>query len=234
MMRLSQKIALTAILASTFFILRYIPIGFPIIGVSGGTIRLGQIWVLAASALFPPEISVLSVALGGGLATIINVSPPFYLLNFLPATIAALTVSLYRFGGEKPLLIYIPLLLTYLLYPEVGILWSYPLHTWFHLIGLSLYILAALVYRRYGLEASILLGSLSGQLTGTILFMAMYYPSIIEYEAMVGVWMATTPVYPVERAVLTVAAVVIYHAVYKAFENYAPELFRGLGISKAP
>jgi len=219
-MNISRKIALTGVLASTFFILRFIPIGFPVIGLPGATIRLSQIWVLTTSALFPPEISVLAVALGAGLGSAFSMAPPFYALGFLPATVAAATTSLYKYSWWKPLTIYLPILAGYLIYPDVGIIWTYPLHAWFHLAVLSLYTLGAISWRRYGRELSILLGAASGQATGTLLFMAMYYPNIIDYDAFIGIWIATSIVYPIERMILAGGGVILYHALYKALERY--------------
>jgi len=225
LMRLSIKIGLTSLLAALYMVLKLVPLGFPVIGVEGAVINISQAVVIALSLLLPPWISIPSVALGEAVASTINPRPPFYLLGFLPATLGATVATLYRYGWRKPLLVYLPLLIIYAAYPPVGPLWTYPLHTWFHLVGLSIYIAMHIAMPRYGWVSAALLAALAGQAGGTTLFMALYYPTIIgEVGGFTAIWIATAPVYPVERLLLAVAAITIYMAVAKTLSEASPEL----------
>ncbi len=225
LMRLSVKVALTSVLAALFLVLKLIPLGFPVIGVEGAVINISQAVVIALSLLFPPWISVPSVAIGEAVASTLNPRPPFHILGFIPATMGAAAASLYRYGWRTPLAIYIPLLILYMAYPPVGPLWTYPLHPWFHIIGLIIYIATNISLPRYGWLSTTLLAALAGQAGGTLLFMLLYYPVIIpEAESFTGIWIATALIYPVERILMALAATAIYLALARALASASPEI----------
>lgn len=224
--RLSISISLIGVNAAVFTILYLYHMGFPIIGLSGAKpISIAEAYALAAGYLFGWEIGFVSIFVGGLISSYIVFSPPFYILNFLPASISALLTGLFKENKVKPLLLYTLLLIMYLLYPYVGVLWLYPLNIWFHILIASIYLI---VYFRYGervidhnlgLFLIILLSTLAAQLTGSILFEILYYPTI-NVEGFKGIWMLTTLIYPVERILLAIGGYILVIGLKKVFEKY--------------
>lgn len=67
---------------------------------------------------------------------------------------------------------------------------------------------------------SILFSTLSAQLSGTILFEAIYYPYFLDLEFFKYIWMITTVIYPVERFIIALIANFLIYPIDKLIKNY--------------
>lgn len=231
---LSLKVALISILTSVYAVLYYLPVGFPLIGVEGARpISLAYFIVIVISILFPLEISVSSIALGGFIVSLIQLTPPFYILNFVPGAVMALATSIYFKRWFYPLPIYIPLIVIYAFYPGGGPIYTYPYHVIPHLIVLLLFTSLHIphIYRFIGryrdLVSSAFIGAFSGQAMGTLLFLALYYGfSFQSPEAITPIWVLTTYIYPIERIVLVVGSIIIYIGIRESIRRFLGESIR--------
>ncbi len=227
--RLSIKISLVSLLSATYAIFFYLPIGFPIIGLEGARpISIAYFLALAYSLLFPFEYSVSAITLGGFIVSLIEFSPPFYILNFLPGTFLAIVSSIYLRKPIYAIMIYFLSILLYFVYPGGGPLYSYPLHVLPHLIILILvFILTLTLVRKYRYLKVIiasLAGSFTGQAIGTLLFLLMYYNiSFNSSESIKPIWVATLYIYPVERIILTILGLILFLAIRRSIETFIGE-----------
>ena len=224
--RLSIFTSLIGINAAIYAVLYIYNIGFPIIGLSSARpISIAESYALAIGYVFGWWIGSLSIAVGGVIASYVNMAPPFYILNFLPAAVSTLMIGILRVNRIKPLILYILLLLGYLFYPYVGVAWLYPLNIWFHILILVSYIGVSLYYRRSTQDNKIILflmvliSTLSAQLTGSILFEGFYYPSI-PVEGFRDIWIATTFIYPIERMILAVVGYILLIGIRDVLNRY--------------
>ena len=229
--RNSLRLALISLFTALYAILYYLPIGFPLIGLEGAKpISIAYFMALLLALLFPIEISLASVALGGFIVSLIQISPPFYILNFLPGAVMALVASLYFRNKIYPLIIYLVLVLAYVFYPGGGVLYTYPYHAIPHAIVLLLYMVLSMseLSNRLGKYKDVLspaiLGAFAGQAMGTTLFLAMYYGvSFQSPEAITPIWVFTLYVYPVERLVLIVGSIALYFGVRESIKRFLGE-----------
>ncbi len=230
----SIRLALISVLSALYAILYYIPIGFPLIGLEGAKpISIAYFMALLIALLFPVEISFTSVALGGLIISIIQFSPPFYLLNFLPGAVMALVTSLYFRNELYSLVIYLVFLMAYVFYPGGGVFYTYPYHALPHALVLLTYtilnasVLPGFIAKYKDIISPLLLGAFSGQATGTTLFLMMYYGvSFLSPEAITPIWVFTLYVYPIERLVLIVGTLVLYLGVKESVKRYVGESVR--------
>ena len=234
--RLSIKISLISLLAASYAILFYFPIGFPIIGLEGARpISLAYVLALSYSLIFPVEYSASAIALGGLIISLIEFSPPFYLFNFLPGAFLALISSLYFRRKELSIILYGAIVMAYSLYPGGGPLYTYPYHIIPHLAVTILAVattLKRLSSRTLRIVIPGMLGSFAGQAMGTLLFLIMYYNvSFHTPDAIRPIWVATILIYPVERLVLLVLGLILYLGIYKSIGGYL-ESVKGISINE--
>lgn len=229
--RYSVQLALVSLFAALYAILFYLPIGFPLIGLEGARpISIAYFMALLLALLFPIEISLPSVTLGGLIVSIIQFSPPFYILNFLPGAVMVLVASLYFRNKFYPLAIYLILIIIYALYPGGGVLYTYPYHAIPHALVFLLYTilnifgLSSRMGRHWNIISPAIIGAFSGQAMGTILFLMLYYEvSFQSPEAITPIWIATLYIYPIERLVLTIGSIVLYIGVKESIKRFLGE-----------
>jgi hypothetical protein len=224
--RLSIFTSLVGVNAAIYAVLYIYNIGFPIIGLSSARpISIAESYALAVGYVFGWWIGFLSIAIGGLIVSYVNMAPPFYILNFLPAAVSTLMIGILRKDRIKPLTLYILLLLGYLFYPYVGVAWLYPLNTWFHILILLSYIGIYMYYRggdhdnKIIIFLMVLLSTLSAQLAGSIMFEGFYYPSI-PIEGFRDIWIATTFIYPIERIILAIVGYIILIGIRDILRKY--------------
>ncbi len=221
-MRYTKFISITGVNAGIYSILYFFNIGFPIIGISGAKpISIAEAYAILSGYLFGWRVGGLSVAIGGFIVSYIQLSPPFYILNFIPAMTSAIYIGLIREKRVEAIYLYLILMIAYLLYPEVGIIWLYPLNIWFHIIIYSIFLTIYLIEKRGRISSYIyiLISTLSAQLIGSILFM-MIYQSSITIDAFRGIWAVTTILYPIERIIIAGLAYILVIIISGRIEKY--------------
>jgi len=229
--RYSLKIALISVFTALYAVLYYLPIGFPIIGLEGAKpISIAYFMALLLALLFPIDISLPSVALGGLIVSIIQFSPPFYILNFLPGAVMAFVASLYFKDKVYPLIIYLVLVAIYTFYPGGGVFYTYPYHAIPHVLVILIYATLNMssfsnrLGRYKDIISPALLGAFAGQAMGTTLFLSMYYGvSFQSPEAITPIWIFTLYVYPIERLVLIIGSIALYFGVKESIRRFLGE-----------
>jgi len=221
----TKYLSLSALLAAVYFVLSIAPIGFPIIGLSSARpIHISEAIPLIYVEIFRLHIGLLATLIGGIILSIYLVQPPFYLLNFIPATTSALIYGLIK--ENKPIyayMIYLIMLIIYYFYPVVGPAYLYPSHIWFHIIIFSTLILSSKFWTKINIFLQLLLATLSAQLSGTILFEIIYYPNFLNVETFKYIWLVTSYLYPIERVIIAIIATILIYPVSKLIKRYFGE-----------
>jgi len=183
-----------------------------------------------------PYIGATAVAMGGFLGWSITQTGAFGFLSFIPGASTALVSGLLINGKRmQSVAIYTVLLLPLAFYPTIGPVWLYPIYLWFQLIGLAVLVspltpLAVnfaqingnLAKLSFGVGIISLASTLTGQMTGNVMFELTRWPTIypqIEFWR-TGQWQFLTFVYPVERLIITLAAMAAGAPTLKAIKAY--------------
>ena len=216
-----KKLTLTASLAAAYTIFRAIPIS-RLIGISGSITAAGMI-APVIGILLEPAYGVAAVFTGTMIASFLPWNPlKFYGLDFLPGALNVLLVSLAVRGRRtEATMMFLIIIGLFIINPFtstfVGIPFvSPPLpYYWLHLAALIVLVtplagnlFAKLVSARYrSLAIAVLIlgftGTMIEHLTGGILF-----ASVVGAGARKA-WPAIFVVYPIERAVLVLGALLI-------------------------
>jgi len=221
-MRYTKFISVTGVNAGIYSILYFFNIGFPIIGISGAKpISIAEAYAILSGYLFGWRAGGLSVAIGGFIVSYIQLSPPFYILNFIPATTSAIYMGLIREKRVEPIYLYLILITAYLLYPKVGVIWLYPLNIWFHILIYPVFLTIYLMEKRGRISkyVYILISTLSAHLIGSILFMIIYQSSLT-IDTFRGIWAVTTILYPIERVVIAGVAYILVIVISGRIKRY--------------
>jgi len=226
----TKIIAIMSIFTAIYAILRIIPT-VPMIGASGASFSLSDIVAPLYGLILGPYIGGLSVIIGS-LIAFFGKPPVFLGLDFLPATVAAVSLGLLIKRKWVPVIaLNVGLLVAFLLHPNTSIFVSIPLSditiplpfAWLHLVALI--VLISPLGRKAvewvstftatkaatGIAIMFFIGTMMQHLTGNLLFeTVMAYPiGGIAVAAYPGIWASIFFVYPIERAALVVLGTIV-------------------------
>jgi hypothetical protein len=183
-----------------------------------------------------PYIGAGAAAVGGFLGWSITQTGAFGFLSFVPGASTAFASGLLVNGKRiESLAIYTVLFSMLAFYPSIGPAWLYPFYLWFQLIGLaviaspltplavsSMHGNNSLAELGFGVGIISLGSTLFGQMSGNVMFELTRWPTIfpqIEFWR-TGQWQLLTFVYPVERLIITLAAMAVGAPLLKTIKAY--------------
>jgi hypothetical protein len=215
-----EEIGLVAVFTALYAVLAFLPM-FQLIGFFGKTITAAIILAPIIGIILGPYVGSLSAFLGG---TIGFAFSPFFTL---PSLVSGVTISLCAallYSGKRKhcIAIYLLLLLTFGFYLPIGPAWLYPQMMWFQMVGLAILVspLQSTAIRHlksgniakafYALLVTFLTSTLAGQIAGSLVFEATFWPLLIPtIEGWKANWMLLTFIYPLERITLAVLSMLI-------------------------
>jgi uncharacterized membrane protein len=222
----TRTIALIAIFTALYVVLRIIP-SVPMIGASGASFSLSDIIAPIYGIILGPYIGGLSVIIGSFLA-MFGKPPVFLGLDFLPATVAAVSLGfLIKKKWVHVIALNVILLAVFLIHPNTSVLIdistvSLPF-AWLHIVALA--VLISPLGRKAaqwvntndatrtatGIAILVFVGTMMQHLTGNLLFETVMAKPIgfIEVAAYPGIWTSIFLVYPVERFALVALATIV-------------------------
>lgn len=223
----TRRLALLSLFAVVYTVLRLIPT-FPMIGVTG-TFSASDVVAPLYGLILGPYVGGGSVILGTFLAIAFGRPIIFLGLDFLPATVGAVSLGLLmqrRFHHVT--ILYMILTVVFLVHPLTLLLVTLPTgmavpYSWLHLVALAILVSplsrkavnwVTSPSRRYlaqGLAVLCFIGTMAQHLTGAIVFENILGTLLgtIKPAAWPGVWTTTFYLYPVERTVIAAIATLV-------------------------
>ena len=203
--------ALTTVFTAYYAILGFLKIS-PIIGLPGQAITAAAFIAPILGILLGPYIGTLSAFLGGTIGFFLG---SLSYQSFVSGIAAAFSAGMIRTGRRTAAaLVYLLLLLLFAFYPAVGPAWTFPIETWFQIIGLLILISPIPSIAQKLLDTddnkklflaffpTCLASTLTGQIAGSIIFEIL----ATDPKMVVGSWLTLTMLYPVERTIIALAA----------------------------
>lgn len=218
----TKNVALIACFASCYTVFCFWPLS-PILGAAGKYITVATIMAPVIGIILDIHQSVPAVTLGGIVG--------FFLSSFNPSSFASGVASTFFAGilqKKKRLLavaVYSIFLLVFAFYPTVGPGWQYPLFLWLQVAGLIV-LFSPLQPKpienpadtekvqnlTFKVGVTCFVATLFGHITGCLTFEALYLPTRT-------LWQTLTWVYPIERLLITVAAMLVGTALIKMLQT---------------
>jgi hypothetical protein len=226
----TKQIALTAIFAALYAVLRAIPT-VPMIGVPGASFSLSDILAPIYGIILGPYVGGLSVLIGT--FTAMSVKPPVFLgLDFLPGFVNAVALGFLVRRKRLPVIaLNIFLLLAFVLNPLTLVFVSVPLGStnlsfpfmWLHIVALIILISPLGLMATKWVEKSrvalaitgfvilAFIGTMIQHLMGNILYenIFVYVTNFMTPEFLTLKWQVVFFLYPWERLILVVLAVLV-------------------------
>jgi len=222
----TKQIALLTIFTALYIVLRFIPFSI-LIGPTGGFLSLSDFLAPIIGILLGPYFGGLSVLLGNFGAIGLGRPMTFYGLDFLPDFMATISTGfLYQNRRSRwaiVVAINAALLGIFLVNPLTIIFISSVPFAWLHIAAFIILLsplslmaakwLQTINYRKVVLGVAIFafIGAMIQHLTGNILFEVVLgqVTSSIPAAAYPGIWTSVFLVYPFERLILIIAAILI-------------------------
>lgn len=225
----TKIIAIVSIFTALYAVLRIIPT-VPMIGASGASFSLSDVIAPLYGIILGPYIGGLSVIIGSLIAFFGK--PPFFLgLDFLPATVAAVSVGLLIKRRWIPVIaLNIVLLVAFLLHPNTSVFVNVPLSditiplpfAWLHIVAL-LALISPLGRKAVewistptgtkaatGIAILFFIGTMMQHLMGNLLYETILLPvSGTPVEGYPDLWASIFFLYPIERAALVVLGTIV-------------------------
>ena len=215
----TKTIAIISIFTALYAILRIIPT-VPMIGGSGAVFSVSDVIAPIYGLILGPYLGGISVIIGSFLG-MFGKPPVFLGLDFLPATVAAVSAGLLM----KRKWIFVvalnfALLVTFLLHPNTSVFVNYAgvslPFAWLHIVSLAVLIsplghkVAKWIKTKdtikmvLGIAIIFFIGTMMQHLMGNLLFETIMAEPIgfIPVDAYPGSWLIVFPLYPIERIAL--------------------------------
>jgi hypothetical protein len=235
-----------SIFTALYTVLRIIPT-MPMIGSSGNWFSVSDVIAPIYGIILGPYIGGLSVIIGTFLAMAMGRPVIFMFLDFLPATVAAVSAGLlikrkwmYTIGLN------VALIVVFLIHPNTSVFVDYSIGStiltfpfaWLHIVAFAVLVsplgrkVAQWVktndIRRITVGVAILffIGTMMQHLMGNLLYETIMAQPLghIPVESYPANWLLVFPLYPVERLVLTIFGTLIGTALVKVFQIAFPHL----------
>ena len=235
----TKIIAIMSIFTAIYAILRIIPT-VPMIGASGASFSLSDIVAPLYGLILGPYIGGLSVIIGSLIAFFGK--PPFFMgLDFLPATVAAVSVGLLIKRKWIPVIaLNVVLLVAFLLHPNTSVFVNVPLSditiplpfAWLHIVAL-LALISPLGRKAVewistptgtkaatGLAILFFIGTMMQHLMGNLLYETILLPvSGTPVEGYPDLWASIFFLYPIERAALVALGTIVGTPLLRILKN---------------
>lgn len=227
----TKNIALTSCFAALYVVFSVWNV-FPVIGDETRFISAATLAAPLIGIILGPTYGVLSITLGGIASAFLSLSTGvFGPLSFLPHVAAAFASGMLITRKQAICTVsYLLLFLVYALYPLYGPIWLWPFILWLDLIGLIIiasplqtratkYLNETSSSLRMGLGVCLtcLSATLFGHVTGSLLYEIFHWYETIGWWTLT--WQRVTVTYPVERAMIVVAATVIGAALIRTLRS---------------
>ncbi|MCJ7613399.1 hypothetical protein MUO71_01345, partial [Candidatus Bathyarchaeota archaeon] len=217
----TKIMAIISIFTALYAVLRIIPT-MPMIGASGNWFSLSDVIAPLYGIILGPLIGGLSIIIGTFVAMGMGRPVSFMFLDFLPATVAAVSLGLLIKRKWMPAIaLNIVLLAAFLIHPNTSIFVNVPLSdmtiplpfAWLHIVALAIIVsplgrkatqwVSTLTAKKAatGIAILVFIGTMMQHLMGNLLFETiMAYPiGNIAVETYPSIWSGIFFVYPVER-----------------------------------
>jgi hypothetical protein len=222
----TKQIALLTIFTALYIVLRFIPFSM-LIGPTGGFLSVSDFLAPIYGILLGPYFGGLSVVLGNFAAIGLGRPMSFYGLDFLPDFMAAISTGfLYQNRRSRwaiVVAINVALLGIFLVNPLTTLFIGPFPFAWLHIVAFIILLtplsfmaakwLQTLDYRKVlaGVGIFAFIGAMIQHLTGNILFEVVLgqVTNSIPAAAYPGIWTGVFLVYPVERLILIIAAILV-------------------------
>jgi uncharacterized membrane protein len=227
----TKIIALVSIFTALYAVLRIIPT-VPMIGSSGNWFSVSDVVAPLYGIILGPYIGGLSITIGTFLAMAMGRPVSFMFLDFLPATVGAVSLGLLIKRKWMPVIaLNILLLVAFLIHPNTSVFVNVPLSdttiplpfAWLHIVALAILVsplgrkaaqwVSTLTATKAatGIAILVFIGTMMQHLTGNLLFETIMAQPIggIPVEGYPDIWASIFFVYPVERIVLVIVATII-------------------------
>jgi len=237
----TKIIAFISIFTALYAVLRLIPT-VPMIGSSGAAFSLSDVIAPLYGIILGPYIGGLSIMLGTFLAMALGKPVVFMFLDFLPATIGAVSLGLLiKQKWIHVIALNVILLAVFLIHPLTSIFIdvsignttvSFPF-AWLHIVALA--VLISPLGRKAaqwvktnnttrtatGIAIMVFVGTMMQHLMGNLLFESILGQPLgsIPAVAYPGIWTSIFLVYPVERLALVALAVVVGAPLLRVLKN---------------
>jgi hypothetical protein len=237
----TKLIAIMSIFTALYAVLRIIPT-MPMIGSSGNWFSVSDVIAPIYGIILGPYIGGLSVIIGTFLAMAMGRPVIFMFLDFLPATVAAVSAGLlikrkwiYAIGLNFVLLV------VFLIHPNTSVFVDYSIGSttltfpfaWLHIVALAVLIsplgrkvaqwIKTNDTKRITIGVAILffIGTMMQHLMGNLLYETILAKPIgnIPVESYPANWLLVFPLYPVERLVLIIFGTIIGTSLLKVLKN---------------
>jgi hypothetical protein len=237
----TKIIAIMSIFTAIYAILRIIPT-VPMIGASGATFSLSDIVAPLYGLILGPYIGGLSVMIGSFIA-FFGKPPVFLGLDFLPATVSAVSLGLLiKRKWAYVVMLNMALFVVFLLHPYTSVVvdvsvgdtvFSFPF-AWLHIVAFTL-LISPLGYKATqwfktvdttkiaaGMAIMVFVGTMMQHLMGNLLFETVMAQPLgsIPVVAYPGIWTSIFFVYPVERLALVALATIVGVPLLRALKNF--------------
>ena len=211
---------------------------FPIIGALGRFITLAAVFAPILGIILGPYIGSAAASIGGFIGWIITQSGAFSFVSFIPGVASAFVAGLLTKGKRGTSIVFYLLLLSAMaFFPIIGPVWLYPLYVWFQLVGLTILaspasnmasrFIQSMKTQKSALSIGIiaLISTLTGQMTGTLMFEMFVFPvsSNVEFWRTTQ-WLPIAFVYPLERGIVTLLAILAGTPLIRAVRTYGFEI----------
>jgi len=236
----SKTIAIISIFTAVYAVLRIIP-SVPMIGASGASFSVSDIIAPIYGIILGPYIGGLSVIFGSFIA-MFGKPPVFLGLDFLPATVAAVSLGLLiKKKWIHVITLNVILLAAFVVHPNTTLFIEVPIGTgtialpffWLHVVALAVLIspLGRMASKwvntnhatraATGIAILAFVGTMMQHLMGNLLFeTVMAYPiGTIPVSAYPGIWTSIFLVYPIERLVLVILSTIVGTSLLKVLKN---------------
>ena len=238
----TKIIALISIFTALYAVLRIIPT-VPMIGGSGASFSLSDIIAPIYGLILGPYIGGLSVILGSFLA-MFGKAPVFLGLDFLPATVAAVSVGLLMKRKWMQVIgLNIAILVAFLLHPNTSIFVNIPLSdstiplpfAWLHIVALL--VLISPLGRKavewvkeipaakvaIGVAVLFFIGTMMQHLMGNLLFETIFpaigYIEVTAFTTQPTIWSGIFFLYPIERTALVFFGTIVGTPLLRVLKN---------------
>lgn len=237
----TKIIAFVSIFTALYTVLRLIPT-MPMIGASGATFSLSDVIAPLYGVILGPYIGGFSIILGTFLAMALGKPVVFMFLDFLPATVGAVSLGLLiKRKWALVVVLNLVLLAVFLIHPLTSVfvdismdstVFSFPF-AWLHIVAFAV-LLSPLGRKAVqwvdtlttekiatGLAILAFVGTMMQHLMGNLLFESILAQPLgsIPAVAYPGIWTSIFFVYPVERFALVALAVVVGTPLLKVLKN---------------
>jgi hypothetical protein len=237
----TKIIAIMSIFTALYAVLRIIPT-VPMIGASGASFSLSDIVAPLYGLILGPYIGGLSVIIGS-LIAFFGKPPVFLGLDFLPATVSAVSLGLLiKRKWAYVVMLNMALFVVFLMHPNTSVVvdlsvgdtvFSFPF-VWLHIVAFTL-LISPLGYKATqwfktvdttkiaaGMAIMVFVGTMMQHLMGNLLFETVMAQPLgsIPVVAYPGIWASIFFVYPVERLALVVLATIVGVPLLRALKNF--------------